>query len=181
MKLFNTYLPLRPFLILLTFMEACQHQRVLHSNAPTIPSEAGLCFNSGYDCGVSGQHHACSDCHDTSHGVVECKSSILQDTSGNVGFQDGIVHNFDGREFQYGIKSPFSFDSPPLHSAQAAIKREHRRRREFTARAINLDRCEWESKRYENYRNKQATNARKGGTNVWTHKVEEAFQNGQPL
>lgn len=169
-------------LFLLTFMDPYQHQRVLLSNGPAASSEASLRFDYSYGTDDANQHATYFGHHEASHSLVESKSGILQDTSGNAGYLEEFAYTHDSIQLKYETKAPPSPHSPPLYSAEAAIKGEleHRRRPRFTVGALNLDRCELESPRYILYREKQRK-ARKGPAGPWTDEVEAAFQNGQPF
>ena len=169
-------------LFLLTFMEPYQHQRVLLSNGPAVSSEANLRFDYSYGSNDASQHATYFGHHEASHSLVENRSGIIQDSSGNAGYLEEFAYQHDSIQLKHGIKAPSSPHSPPLYSAEAAIKGEleHRRRPRFTIGALNLDRCELESPRYKLYREKQRK-AKKGPPGPWTDDVEAAFQNGPAL
>lgn len=169
-------------LFLLTFMEPYLHQRVLLSNGPAVSPEASLRFDYSYDGRDASQHASYLAYQETCHSLVESRTAVFQDTSGNFEYSEENAYNQDSIQLEHEIKSPSSSRSPPLYSAEAAIKGEleHRRRPRFTVGALNLDRCELESPRYRQYRAKQRK-ARKGPPGPWTDDVEAAFQNGQHL
>ena len=180
-------------------MEPSQHQRVLPSNAPNIQlSDSGLpssprdlctsyshdiCpdFNYGVECKTCNHRHICLACYQDDHGFLECKASVSQSCYSKIGLQSVEASPIDSRDLQYGIKAPSVFASPPPHSAQAAIRREHKRLyRQIAYPFFKRDRCEEQSPRYMQYRAKQHNGKQKDGrSNPWSDEVEEAFQIGE--
>lgn len=180
-------------------MESRRNLRVLPSNAPTLtksedvhnsssssddlPTPLQPCpdFNNGTDCRVCGLLHACSTCLEPDHGSWNCKKGILQVSSGNVG-SNGLFNHIAGSKVEIQGRSAYKLPSSQTkatdHSAQAALKLEHRRRRrgvDHLLGHIPVDRPELLSPRYNAYR---AKSRGKSKSQVWPDHLEEAFQQG---
>ena len=179
-------------------MEARQHQRVLPSNAPTFshsvgtqvlslrgsstPHSNGICpdFNLGVQCTSCNRHHICSACYQGDHAACECKTSLSQACSSDISLYNVAIPHVEFKDPQYVTKPPSVFADPPIHTAQAAIKREHRRHQQYTTFPFfgERDRCEEDSHRYLQYRRKSRCKEMEGKGGPWTDEVEEAFQIG---
>ena len=175
-------------------MDTRPHQRVLPSNAPTYqyygaqltddslsaPSSL-LCddFNNGHECRVCDSLHICSECYKDGHGAAHCKLGIdLESATRFTSFHEPLG---EVKASQYGSASSFLFPNPPNHTAQAAIKREQKKRTIYrglenitnidrrTLERYHFDPIEQRSPKYKAYRKKNQGNRSKDGKgSVWT-------------
>ncbi len=183
-------------------MEVHPNARVLPSNAPTLPEDASgllstptdhaetlsseICqsYNRGNDCSACNLSHVCLRCKQHGHPAIDCKCGILRVSSGNVGSSVFQSRNSDLKteDAQKHVFKPVSsLVNPPYHSAQAAIKAEHpRRRHDATWSSTKILPLWWhvelQTPRYRAYREK--CNQKGSKNEKWPDRVEEAFQLG---
>ena len=180
-------------------MDLQRNLRVLPSNAPALPENTGyesstleespdtlsphICqnFNSGLECKSCYNLHLCLICRQHDHGARECKSGVLQVTSGNAG-----VNALASRHIGSDLGSPQACgfeDGPlpldvPIHTVSAALRYEQpRRHTRRSERRPNYWHVEFNTPRYRAYREK----CRQKGSREeakWPDSVEEAFQIG---
>ena len=175
-------------------------QRVLPSNAPALPEDVAgflststdvtetlsteICQNYAHNNNASavGLPHLCWPCKQRGHPATDCECGVLRVSSGNASLNAFQLRNADLKaenEQKYEFRSVISFIDPPLHSAQAAIKADHPRRRHQLSCASWRGppwyyHVEFETPKYCAYRKK----IREKGSTVWSDEVEEAFQWG---
>ena len=178
-------------------MDLQRNLRVLPSNAPALPENTSyesstleesadtlsphICqnFNRGLECKSCYNFHLCLICRQNDHGARECKSGVLQVTSGNAGANADASHHIGsnlGSPQTCGFEDgPLPLDAPiypvsfPLRYEQP---RRHTRRSE---RRPNYWHVEFNTPRYQAYREKCR---QKGPKEKWPDRVEEAFQIG---
>ncbi|KAG8533794.1 uncharacterized protein KY384_001535 [Bacidia gigantensis] len=185
-------------------MDARQHQRVLPSNAPTfheltteqihaqLPDLICGEYNEGRDCRVcKSRDHICSLCHKSDHGAFECPN-FLNSTEPRGEATTQVEGNHCEISYPHYRFGPVPmFDHPPLHSAQAAIKREQTKRTtlpgvgagakldRLAIERFSFERTEFRSSKYVTYREKQKNNKKKDNCGIWNDRVEYAFQKGK--
>ena len=177
-------------------MDLQRNLRVLPSNAPALPESyqstleespdtlsPHICqnFSRGLECKSCNNLHLCLICGQHDHGAGECRSGVLQATSGNAG-----ANALTPRHIGFNLDSPqtcgFKAGSPPLdvplHSVPAASRYEQQRRHSRRSeRRPNYWHVEFNTPRYRAYRDK----CRQKGSreeSKWPDRVEEAFQIG---
>ena len=177
---------------LLTFMEL---QRVLPSNAPALPEDVAGLLSTATESNqtlsseisqnyTSNDNASCWRCKQHGHSTTDCECGVLRVSSGNVGSSVFQLRNTDLKTVntqKYEFRPVSSLNDPPHHSAQAAIKGGHpRRRQQLPWSSLKGPpwylHVEFETPRYRAYREKIREKGSKDGT--WSDRVEEAFQMG---
>lgn len=171
-------------------MELHPNPRVLPSNAPVLPGDTSdllstptgleetLSLDTCQSYSRGNDSPACTLPH--SHTAFDCEYGILRASSGNVGpsiFESRNAYLKTEGKQKSAFKSVSSLVNPPHHSAQAAIKAGHPRRRQpssFSSQRLIYWGVEWETPRYCAYREKCRLQGSKNGK--WPDRVEEAFQ-----
>ena len=180
-------------------MDLQRNLRVLPSNAPALPENTSyesstleesadtlsprICqnFNRGLECKSCYNLHLCLVCRQHDHGARECKSGVLQVTSGNAG-----ANTLASRRIGFDLGSPQACgfeDGPlpldvPIHPVSAALRYEQpRRHTRRSERRPNYWHVEFNTPRYKAYREKCRQKGSKEEA-VWPDRVEEAFQIG---
>ena len=183
-------------MVLYTFMDFQRNLRVLPSNAPALPESttyqstleespdtlsSQICqnFNRGLECNSCYNLHLCLICRQHDHGAGECKSGVLQATSGNAGVNaltPGHIGSNLGSPQAYGFKAGSPPIDVPVRSVPAALRYEQQRRHiRRSERPPNYWHVEYNTERYLAYRDKCR---QKGSAEKWPDRVEEAFQIG---
>ena len=181
-------------------MELHPNAPVLPSNAPALPDHAiglpptGLAevlssevcqsYDHGDDPSACGLPHVCVRCMRNGHPAADCECGILRASSGNVGssvFQSCKTILKTGKTQKYEFEPVSSLINPPDHSAQAAIKAGHSRRRQHISWSSLKGppfywHVEFETPRYVQYRQKIREKGSAG--EKWPDNVEDAFQLG---
>lgn len=178
-------------------MDLQRNLRVLPSNAPALESTSyqsttfgaspdtlspHICqnFNRGLECKSCYNLHICLICRQHDHGAGECKSSVLQATSGNAG-ANALAPRHIGSNLATPQASDFEAGPHPLdvpiHSVSAPLSYEQQRRHtRRSERLPNYWHVEFNTPRYQAYRNKCREKGSK--EEIWPDRVEEAFQIG---
>ena len=179
-------------------MDLQRNLRVLPSNAPALPESTSyqstleespdtlsshICqdFNRGLECKSCHNFHLCLICRQPDHGAGECRSGVLQATSGNAG-ANALTPRHIGSNPGSPQACGFKPGSPPLdvpiHSLPTALRYEQQRRHSRRSeRRPNYWHVEFNTPRYRAYRDK----CRQKGSreeSKWPDRVEEAFQIG---
>ena len=182
-------------------MELHPNAPVVPSNAPALPDDAigllpptdlaetlssELChsYDHGNDPSACGLPHVCVRCVQHGHPATDCECGILRASSGNVGsgvLQSRNTDSKTGNTQKYEFGPVSSLISPPHHSAQAAIKAGHpRRRQHFSWSSLKgapfYLHVEFETERYRQYRKK--IREKPSQDEKWPDRVEDAFQLG---
>lgn len=180
-------------------MDLQRNLRVLPSNAPALPESTSyqsstleespdllsphICqnFNRGLECKSCNNLHICLICRQHDHGAGQCKSGVLQATSGNAGTNALAPRHIGsnlGSPQACGFKAGPTPLEVPIHSVSAALRYEQQRRHtRRSERRPNYWHVEFNTPRYQAYRDKCRQKGSKEEAK-WPDRVEEAFQIG---
>lgn len=123
--------------------------------------------------------HICASCACPGHGSHRCRNDIRDDSSPNP--DNVVIRHVDPRDPLYSqTKAEVFVTSPADHTAQAAIRRDHRNQGGNAGRVFHVlwDHSEQMSARYKQYRQKSRDTKQKDKKDIWPDDIEEAFQIG---